>query len=231
MWVRGRDGHREVGTNPLCTTDLRLSICKEPLPYREARREWRATSLLLPAERPLLGTRVSIPVREDLTRGLGDLVRACASSPSYWIESPPTTAYNIEPSENSPPPCSQKTRRSKGNMMVLTPQRRWARVPSTHPSGTVGPLVPRASERRPKALCSPVVGKGRLVPTTLFGLSLGETVEAPARMPAQGGAATPSRGGREGIDGSGVSRRPEANRRNASFVYYSSRRKRNNTLN
>ena len=84
-------------------------------------------------------------------------------------------------------------------------------------------------ERRPKALCSPVVGKGRLVPTTLFGLSLGETVEAPARMPAQGGAATPSRGGREGIDGSGVSRRPEANRRNASFVYYSSRRKRNNT--
>ena len=50
-------------------------------------------------------------------------------------------------------------------------------------------------------------------------------------MPAQGGVAMPSRGGREGIDGSGVSRRPEANRRNASFVYYSSRRKRNNTLN
>ena len=66
---------------------------------------------------------------------------------------------------------------------------------------------------------------------TLFGLSLGETIEAPARMPAQGGVATPSRGGREGIDGSGVSRRPEANCRNASFVYYSSRRKRNNTLN
>jgi len=51
-------------------------------------------------------------------------------------------------------------------------------------------------------------------------------------MPAQGGAETPSRGGREGIeDGSGVSCCPEANRRNASFVYYSSCRKRNNTLN
>ena len=74
-------------------------------------------------------------------------------------------------------------------------------------------------------------GKGRLVSTTLFGLLSGETVEAPARMPEQGGAATPSRGGREGINGSSVSRRPEANRRNASFVYYSSRRKRNNTLN
>ena len=143
----------------------------------------------------------------------------------------PPTAYNVEPSGNIPPPCLQKTRRGEGNMMALTPQMRWARVPSTHPSGMVRPLEPRAPERRPKASCSPIVGKGRLVPTTLFGLSSGETVEAPARMPAQGGAATPSRGGREGIDGSGVSRRPEANRRNASFVYYSSRRKRNNTLN
>jgi len=91
--------------------------------------------------------------------------------------------------------------------------------------------VPRASERQPKASCSPVGGKGRLVLTTLFGLLLDETVELPARMPAQGGAATPSRGGKEGIDGSGVSRRPEANHRNASFVYYSSCRKRNYTLN
>jgi hypothetical protein len=66
---------------------------------------------------------------------------------------------------------------------------------------------------------------------TLFGLSSGETVKVPVRMPAQGGAATPSRGGREGIDGSCVSRHPEANRRNASCVYYSSRKKRNNTLN
>jgi len=117
-----------------------------------------------------------------------------------WIESPPPTAYNVEPSGNIPPPCLQKTRRGEGNMMVLTPQRRWARVPSTHPSGMVRPLEPRAPERRPKASCSPIVGMGRLAPTTLFGLSSGETVEAPARMPVQGGAAMPSHGGREGID-------------------------------
>jgi len=108
--------------------------------------------------------------------------------------------------------------------MALTPRRIWARVPSTHPSGEIEPRVPKAPERLPMALCSPVGGKGRLVPTTLFRVSSGEMVEAPARMPAQGGVATPSLGGREGIDGSGVSRRPEANRRNASFVYYSSRR-------
>ena len=65
-------------------------------------------------------------------------------------------------------------------MMALTSQRILVRVPSTHPSGMVRPLEPRASERRPKALCSLVVGKERLVPTTLFGLSSGETVEAPA---------------------------------------------------
>jgi hypothetical protein len=89
--------------------------------------------------------------------------------------------------------------------------------------------MPKVPERLPMASSSPVGSKGRLVPTTPFGLSSVETVEAPAQMPAQGGAVTPSRGGREGIDGSGVSRHPEANRRNASFVYYSSRRKRNNT--
>ncbi len=83
--------------------------------------------------------------------------------------------------------------------------------------------MPRAPEDQ-KASCSPVVGKGRLGPTTLLRVALVETVEEPARMPAHGGATTPSRGGREGIDGSGVSRRPEENRRNASFVYYSSRR-------
>ena len=93
------------------------------------------------------------------------------------------------------------------------------------------PLMPKAPERLLMALCSPVGGKGRLVPTTLYGLASGEMVEAPVRMPAQGGAATPSCGGREGIDGSGVSHRPEVNRRNASLVYYSSHRKRNNTLN
>ena len=184
-----------------------------------------------------LGPCVGVPVHEDLTRGLGDLVRTCASSPfddgrrvtgSSHLQRRHITSSRWD---IFPPPCSQKTRRCEGNMMALMPQRRWARVPSTHPSDMVGPLEPRASERWPKASCSPVVGKGRLVPTTLFSLSSGETVEAPARMPAQGRAATPSRGGREGIDGSGVSRHPEANCRNASFVYYSSCRKRNNTLN
>ena len=49
----------------------------------------------------------------------------------------------------------------------------------------------------------------------------GEMVEVPAQMPAHIGASTPSRGGREGI-GTGVSRRP--------FLYYSYRRKGNNTI-
>jgi hypothetical protein len=133
-------------------------------------------------------------------------------------------------------------------MLALTPQMTWAWVPTTHTSGhrtrlvynpppcSCGPwsgegdAMPRELEsylrpEDPVASCSPVVGKGRLGPTTLVRVALVETVEAPARMPAQGGASTPSHGGREGIDGSGVSRRPVANRINASFVYYSSRRK------
>ena len=114
-------------------------------------------------------------------------------------------------------------------MMALTPQRIWARVPFTHPSGKVELLLPKAPEQLPMASCSPVGCKGRLVPAALFSLASVETVEAPMRMPAQGGAATPSCGGREGINGSGVSRRPEANCRNASFVYYSFQRKGNNT--
>ena len=77
----------------------------------------------------------------------------------------------------------------------------------------------------PKASCSPIVGKGRLGPTTLLRVASVETVEAPARMPVQGGASTPSRGGREGIVGISASLRPEANRRIASFLYYSYRRK------
>ena len=40
-----------------------------------------------------------------------------------------------------------------------------------------------------------------------------------AWMPAQDGMARPSKGGREGILGTGVSRRPKANRGNASFLY------------
>jgi hypothetical protein len=45
---------------------------------------------------------------------------------------------------------------------------------------------------------------------TWVSLSTAETVEAPSRMPAHIRASTPSRGGREGINGTGVSRRPEA---------------------
>jgi hypothetical protein len=52
-------------------------------------------------------------------------------------------------------------------------------------------------------------------------LSTAETVEAPARMPAHIWASTPSHGGREGIDGTGMSCCPEANQRFASFMYYS----------
>jgi hypothetical protein len=80
VWVAGRDGHCEVGTYPLGTTDPRLFIRKEPLPERETRREWRA-SIVLVAESLLLGTRVSVPVLEDLTWVLEDIVRICASSP------------------------------------------------------------------------------------------------------------------------------------------------------
>jgi hypothetical protein len=73
----------------------------------------------------------------------------------------------------------------------------------------------------PMASCSPVGGKGRLVLTTWVSLSTAETVKAPGRMPAHIRASTPSCGGREGINGTGVSRRPEAHRMWASFLYYS----------
>jgi hypothetical protein len=79
------------------------------------------------------------------------------------------------------------------------------------------------------ASCSPVGGEGRLFPATLESVSMGEMVEMPAQMPAHSRASTPSRGGREGIRTS-VSRRPEANHRIASFLYYSYRRKGNNTI-
>jgi hypothetical protein len=42
-------------------------------------------------------------------------------------------------------------------------------------------------------------------------------VNMPAWMPAHYGTSTPSRGGREGIDGTGMSHCPEAFLRNASF--------------
>ncbi len=73
----------------------------------------------------------------------------------------------------------------------------------------------------PMASCSPVGGKRRLVPTTWVSLLTAETVKAPALMSAHIRASTPSCGGRESIDGTGVSRRPEAHRMWASFLYYS----------
>jgi hypothetical protein len=119
--------------------------------------------------------------------------------------------------------------------MALTPQRAWASVPSTQLSGPVDPhtrvglLVPEVPEGQPMASCSPAGGGGRLFPATPESELTGEMVEVPARMPAHSRASTPSHGGREGI-GTGVSRRPEANRRIAPFVYYSYRRKGNNTI-
>jgi hypothetical protein len=73
----------------------------------------------------------------------------------------------------------------------------------------------------PMASCSPVGGKGRLVPTTWVSLLTAETVEAPVRLPAHIRASTPSRGGREGIDGTDASPSPEAHHMWASFLYYS----------
>ncbi len=87
-----------------------------------------------------------------------------------------------------PPPCLQRARGGKRNM----------------------PLGP------PMASCSPVGGGGRLFPATPESESTAEMVEVPARMPAHSRVSTPSRGGREGIR-TGVSHRPEANRRIASF--------------
>jgi hypothetical protein len=60
--------------------------------------------------------------------------------------------------------------------------------------------------------CSPVdVVTGRLFPLTLHAL-MALMVVSSTRMPAQDGMAMPSKGRREGIVGTGVSRRPEANR-------------------
>ena len=77
----------------------------------------------------------------------------------------------------------------------------------------------------PKASCSLVGGEGRLVPASLSKVALAETVKAPARMPARNKMSMPSCGGREGIKGSGVSRRSKRNGRIPSFLYYSYRKK------
>ncbi len=116
-------------------------------------------------------------------------------------------------------------------------------MPSTHTSdraAACGDFPPpcswgtRGGEREmslglPMISCSPVGGRGRLFPATLESELTGEMVEVPARMPAHGRASMPSRGGREGI-GTSVSRHPETNRRIASFLYYSYRRKGNSTI-
>jgi hypothetical protein len=91
------------------------------------------------------------------------------------------------------PPCLQRAQSGKGSVPL-------------------GPLT---------ASCSPVGDKGRLVPMTWVSLLTAETVKAPAWMPLHNQTSTPSHGGREGIDGTSMSPRPEANRRIASFVYNS----------
>ena len=127
--------------------------------------------------------------------------------------------------------------------MALTPQRSWARVPSTHPSdraaalGDIPPPCSRMAQCGKRnvplgsltASCSPVGGKGRLVQSTLLMVLAGETVEAPVPMHAHNRASTPSRGGREGIEGSSMSRRSEGIWRIPSFLYYSYHKKRKNT--
>ncbi len=96
-------------------------------------------------------------------------------------------------------------------------------MPSTQLSGPVdphtwvGPLVPEAPDGHPMVLCSSVGCRGRLFPETLESVSTGETIKMPARIPAHSGASMPSCGGREGIDRTGMSHRPETTRRIASF--------------
>jgi hypothetical protein len=52
-------------------------------------------------------------------------------------------------------------------------------------------------------------------------VSMALMVVLSAQMLAQDGTATPSKGGREGIVWTGVSRCPEAHRTSASLLYYS----------
>jgi hypothetical protein len=63
--------------------------------------------------------------------------------------------------------------------------------------------------------------RGRLLTSTPVSASMALTVVPSARMPAQDGMAMPLKGGKEGIVGTGMSRRPEAHRKSASFLYYS----------
>jgi hypothetical protein len=121
-------------------------------------------------------------------------------------------------------------------MAVALPSRQ-ARVPSTLvPSGWTDPLGPTASEGQPSDCipppsivrreenisCSPSdLILGRRFPSTTVSASMALMVVPSARMHAQDGTATPSKGGREGIVWTGVSRCPEAHCTSASFLYYS----------
>ncbi len=123
--------------------------------------------------------------------------------------------------------------------MALSPRVGQAGVPSTPlPScrSRMDSLGPTASKVQPSVYipppsnarweenisCSPVdVTMGRLFPSTPVGAPMALMVVPSARMPAQDGTAMPSKGGREGNVWTGVIRCPEANRRDASFLYYS----------
>ena len=121
--------------------------------------------------------------------------------------------------------------------MALALPGRQARVPSTLvPSGWTDPLGPTASEGQPadyipppsivrreeNISCSPGdLILGRRFPSTPVSTSMALMVVSSARMHAQDGTATPSKGGRKVIVWTGVSRCPEAHCTSASFLYYS----------
>ncbi len=130
-------------------------------------------------------------------------------------------------------------------VLMLTPEKTtWARG-AINPSGGPGPGGPHiwvgpsmpvggAREAAHGVVLPGWLWGGGLYPATPMSVPTGdETVEAPTRIPAHNGngASTPSLGlgGREGIR-TGMSRRPEAICIIASFLYYSYRRKRNETI-
>ena len=118
--------------------------------------------------------------------------------------------------------------------MALALPGRQARVPSTLvPSGWTDLLGPTASEGQPSDYIPPpsIVRReeniscspgdlilGRRFPSTPVSTSMALMVVSSARMHAQDGTATPSKGGREAIVWTGVSRCPEAHRTSASFL-------------
>jgi len=111
----------------------------------------------------------------------------------------------------------------EGNSMAIMPQYVRARVPSTHPSGpedSGNTLVPTAPKGPPMDCCSPDDGKGRLLPTTRARFCWLSRTRRPHGCLRKKGRQRPLTiifvgGGHRGR--TGVSRRSEANRRNASF--------------